>query len=286
VNRNLDIQRLRTFVTVVDTGSMTRAAAVLHQTQGAVSQQIRKLESELGEPLLVRSRQGLSVTEPGERLCVKARRLLALNDTIWCEMTTPRCVGRVTFGIPMDLAGERRIASALRSFASNYPDVEVNLHCASSQQLKRAVKERKLDVAILEEFSRDQLGEKLVTDRLSWIGAPGGNAIERDPLPLSLGGDACIFRPRVLEALEVAGRRWKSVYESGYLEASLAVIRTDLAVGAVLSSRRPDDVACLGESLPTLPEIAITLYASGNGAEPAAALTDHLRDSLQAGWKT
>ncbi|WP_291182015.1 LysR family transcriptional regulator [Erythrobacter sp.] len=282
--RNLDTQRLRTFVTVAQTANMTRAAGMLHQTQGAVSQQIRKLEEELGHTLFRRARPGLVLTESGERLLIKARRLLSINDAIWCEMTTPRCGGAVTLGVPIDLAGACRIGSALRSFTQRFPDVDVTLRCALSVELKRAVATGEADIAILEELPSEQIGETLVADRLVWIGAVGGQAASKKPLPLSIVSGSCVFRPLVLAALDEAGRPWKSVFESEHFDASLAMIRTDLAVGALISSRKPDAVEVLGEEsgLPTLPPINITLATRETRSEQCNALAEHLRRELSA----
>ena len=86
--RNLDTALIRSFVTAAETGGMTAAANALHLTQGAVSQQIKRLEDAFACPLFERDRRGLILTNAGERLLGKARRLLALNDEIWAEITT------------------------------------------------------------------------------------------------------------------------------------------------------------------------------------------------------
>ncbi len=81
--RNLDTSLLRAFVAVADTAGMTAAANLLHLTQAAVSQQIKRLEEALGAQLFERDRRGLRLTNAGERLYGRAKRLLALNDEIW-----------------------------------------------------------------------------------------------------------------------------------------------------------------------------------------------------------
>ena len=105
MSRNLDISLLRTFVAVADRASMTAAGNALHLTQGAVSQQVRRLEDLFGAALFDRDRRGLRLTAPGERLLGKARRLLGLNDELWGEMTAAGVAGRVRLGAPYDLVG-------------------------------------------------------------------------------------------------------------------------------------------------------------------------------------
>src|SRR5262245_50941816 len=75
----LDLDLLRSFVSVVDTGGFTRAGERVHRTQSTVSQQIKRLEDSLGYPLLHRNGKQAVPTEQGERLVSYARRMLALE---------------------------------------------------------------------------------------------------------------------------------------------------------------------------------------------------------------
>ena len=86
---------------------VSTAANALHLTQGAVSQQVKRLEEALECSLFERDRRGLRLTLAGERLFGRAKRLLSLNDEIWAEMTTNAVEGRVRLGVPPDLVGTR-----------------------------------------------------------------------------------------------------------------------------------------------------------------------------------
>ena len=98
--RNLDISLIRAFVTVASTGNMTTAADRLALTQGAVSQQIKRLEDMLQIALFDRSQRKLRLTRRGERLLGLSNRLLALNDEIIAEMVGSAVGGTVRLGIP------------------------------------------------------------------------------------------------------------------------------------------------------------------------------------------
>jgi len=76
----LDLELLRSFVSVVDAGGFTRAGERVHRTQSTVSQQIKRLEEDVGQPLLKRTARDVTPTEAGERLLSYARRLLSLAE--------------------------------------------------------------------------------------------------------------------------------------------------------------------------------------------------------------
>ncbi|WP_136658134.1 LysR family transcriptional regulator [Nitratireductor sp. XY-223] len=280
--RNVDTQLLRTFATVAETGSMTRTARVLNLTQGAVSQHIKRLETQFGKALFHRQRGGLALTETGERLSGKALRMLQLNDEMWVDMTTPQFAGRVTLGVPIDLISGR-LPSVLRLFARAYPDIEINLRCGTSPRLRTHFELGAIDVVVLEEFGDRPFGNTLYRDRLVWAGAEGGRAPFADPLPLSLVSQSCAFRRHVIESLDRSGRGWKCVYESDNLEATIAMMRMDLAVGTFLETAMPDRLTAVEKAaeLPDLPEFSVTLSArQASPDHPAAALTDHLERGL------
>src|SRR5471032_2242598 len=105
MTQNLDINLVRTFVAVADHGSMTVAANSLHLTQGAVSQQIKRLEESFDCSLFEREGRRLELTRIGERFLGKAKRLLGMNDEIWADMATRPLQGPLRIGVPYDLVG-------------------------------------------------------------------------------------------------------------------------------------------------------------------------------------
>jgi DNA-binding transcriptional LysR family regulator len=100
----LDIDQLRTFVAIADTGSFTRAAEIVHKTQSAVSMQMKRLEERLGKPVFERDGRSSKLTEDGERLLDYARRMLRLNAECVASFTDAELAGRVRLGVPDDYA--------------------------------------------------------------------------------------------------------------------------------------------------------------------------------------
>lgn len=281
--RNLDIGLLRAFVVVADHRSMTAAARRLHLTQGAISQQIARLEALAGGKLLARDRRGISLTPFGERLLGRVRQLLALHDEIWADIEGGTVAGPVRLGAPYDLVGSC-LVSSLRAFGGACPRVDLSLVCGSSPDLTRALAGGRLDVAVLEEPVACMTGECLAVDRLVWVGAKGGRAYSRIPLPVSMVAETCAFRPAVLAALKRQHREWRAVFENGNMDSAFAAVRADLAVTACLAATVPAglDVLPPETGLPRLPPFAVTLHVSGGPASPATSeLARHMRDALK-----
>lgn len=280
--RNLDTTLIRTFVTVADKASMTAAANALHLTQGAVSQQVKRLEDILGSSLFERDRRGLKLTRAGERLLGKGMRLLSLNDEIWTEMVGNAVAGQVRLGVPYDLVGTL-LAPVLKAYAGTYPQIEISLLCASSPELAAALAAGTIDLAVIEEQVGPSAGECLLIDRLVWVGARGGVARQKRPLPVSMVADTCAFRPAVISALDEHGLEWRTVFENGNIDATTATVRSDLAVTTWLASTVPADLEILPSDaeLPALLNFAINLHLPKHGIEPAAReFAAHIRDGL------
>ena len=274
--RNLDTALMRSFVTAADNASMTAAANVLNLTQGAVSQHIRRLEDLLGASLFERDRRGLKLTPAGERLFGKAKRLLGLNDEIWAEMTMERFSGRVRLGVPYDLVGHW-LAPVLKSYAEACPAVEISLVCGASPELADQLAAGTLDLAVIEEPVGPTAGETLAVERLVWVGARGGAACLRRPLPLSIVSERCAFRPVILEALRAHGIAWRSLFENGGIEGTRATVDADLAVTAWLVPTVPPGLAALDATsgLPPLPSFAINLHLPPH--RPSSAVEEFAR---------
>ena len=284
---NIDTALLRAFVAAAETGGMTSAARLVNLTQAAVSQQVKRLEDTFGRQLFERDRRGLRLTPSGERLLVRARRLLALNDEVWALMTAPDFTGEVRLGVPHDVVGPY-MPPVLKSFDQAWPGVRVSLDCRTSVNLLRALERREVDLILTTERACAPHGETLLPDPLVWVGARDGRAWKRDPLPVSIGGEDCAFRPFAIEALNHAGRDWRPVCEISNMLAECAAVEADLAVVPLLASTVPETLTILGagDGLPPLPMFQINLYLPQVGASDIAVeLARHIRAQFAARYR-
>jgi DNA-binding transcriptional LysR family regulator len=100
----LDIDQLRTFIAIAETGSFTKAADVVNKTQSAVSMQMKRLEERLDKAVFARDGRASKLTEDGERLLDYARRIVKLNVEALAAFDDDELIGRVRLGVPDDYA--------------------------------------------------------------------------------------------------------------------------------------------------------------------------------------
>jgi DNA-binding transcriptional LysR family regulator len=282
IARNFDIAHLRTSATVADQRSMTRAGGILHLTQGAISQQIARLEGLLGTSLLRRDRRDLRLTPAGERFLARILPLIVANDEIWSEIEHGGVTGPVRLGMPFDLLGPC-FATSLSSYGEAFPRAELSLVCAPSPDLLDLVRNGGLNLAVIEEAVDARSGEELGVDRLVWVGARAGQAYKRTPLPISLVAETCVFRPAVSAALARQNRASRIVFENGGLDTTRTIVRADLAVSAWPASTVPADLDIItaDAGLPSLSSFAVTLHrAEGARGATFDELAQRLRDAM------
>jgi DNA-binding transcriptional LysR family regulator len=281
MNRNIDVAVARAFLAVVETGSVTLAARQLNLTQGAISQQLRRLEDFADHPLFVRARRRIVPTAEGQRLVPAVTQFLAANEQLFAALREPAFEGEVRFGVPYDIIGSYA-PPILRRFSQALPNIRVTLVCKDTIVLLQELKAGAIDLALTTEIGCGTGGETLRSDRLVWTGAHGGNARTRDPLPVSLGAETCVFRPVAIAALKKARRDWQLVCEVSNMEPVRATLEADLAVAPLLGHSIPESLEIIANDrqLPRLPMFHINFYTSRNLSPAACAFADHVRRSI------
>jgi DNA-binding transcriptional LysR family regulator len=281
MRRTVDLTLLRTLVAVAETGGMTSAAKALNLTQAAVSQQVRRLEEHFDTLLFSRDSRRPVVTPCGERLVAYAQRMLALNDEVWSMMTSPDFEGEVRLGVPHDIITPF-IPPILKSFNQHWPRARVILVCQSTEKLLKLMDNRELDLTLTTEAHPGESGELLLPDELVWVGAKGGEAVRRRPLPVTFGDSTCRFRGPATRALGDAGLDWHLTCETSDFNPYCATISADLAVAPMLTLTVPKDLQVLGkaEGLPPLPIFYINMRLQ---SEPCR-ITQEMARFIRAGF--
>src|SRR4030081_1898270 len=227
----LDLALLRRFVSVVDSGGFTRAGERVHRTQSTVSQQIKRLEDDLGRPLLNRTGQQAVPPEDGERLLSYARRLLALAEEARDVLARPADEGAVRLGIPEDFAAYR-LTKLLATFSPSRPGLRLDVRADQSVYLRRDLERGDLDIALIKRNAGEKGGIAIWPERLHWVTSKSHPArLDAESIPLIFFPTGCLYRTRAIHAIETSGRSWHMAYTS----SSLSGIQAAVAAGLGLS---------------------------------------------------
>jgi DNA-binding transcriptional LysR family regulator len=177
----MDLRQLRYLVALAEERHFTRAAAREHIAQPALSQQIRRLEEELGLALVERTTRQVTITAAGELLVGRARRILSEVDAAQTELQGLRGIeaGHVTVGA-MHTMGPIDVSLALAIFHGRYPGVELTVREMSSEELAEMLRVDELDLAFLsvtERIESHGLGlHQLVSEELVVV-LPGAHPL-------------------------------------------------------------------------------------------------------------
>jgi LysR family transcriptional activator of glutamate synthase operon len=210
----MELRQLRYLVALAEERHFTRAAAREHIAQPALSQQIRRLESELGLPLVERTTRSVSITDAGAALVARARRILAEVDAAHAEIErlTGLETGHVTVG-SMHTMGPVDLSLALAIFHQRHPGVEFTVREQSSEELAEMLRVDELDLAFLsvtERIESHGLGlHQLVSEELAVILPPGHQLARRRRIRMAelVGEQFISYREgaRLRELLVTAG---------------------------------------------------------------------------------
>ncbi len=280
----LDLDVLRTFVAIAETGSFTLAANSVFRTPSAVSMQIKRLEELLGVSVFARDARSVSLTQDGQMLLGYARRLLALNREAVAKFIVPDISGVVRLGSPDDY-GERVLPNVLRRFAKTHPSIAVDVTIDMSSNLRRRMTERQLDITLFTVCRNVPAdAEVLLTEPVVWAGAKGGSAHMREPLPVSLWEEGCVWRADALDALGREGRDYRVAFMSAHTAGQRAAILADLAIAPLPKSFIGQEIVALGpnEGLPVLSNYNLAMIVAPDASPPVLAAADHIRAAFEA----
>jgi DNA-binding transcriptional LysR family regulator len=275
-----DLELLRSFVSVVDAGGFTRAGERVHRTQSTVSQQIKRLEEDVGQPLLNRSGRDVVPTEAGERLLSYARRLLSLAEEARDVMARPGHQGAVRLGIPEDFAAYR-LTELLAAFARSHPGLRLDVRADQSLYLKRDLDRGEIDLALMKRAAGEKDGIAVWPERVHWVTSKA-HPIAADIASVPLIGfpAGCLYRSRAIHAIESAGRAWHMAYTS----SSLAGIQAAAAAGLGLTilseiAIQPEHrVLTARDGFAPIDKTEVALVAAPEANSATLRLADHLAE--------
>jgi DNA-binding transcriptional LysR family regulator len=273
----LDLDLLRSFVSVVDRGGFTRAGEYVHRTQSTVSQQIRRLEEDIGRSLLHRDGKRVRPTEEGERLLSYARRILALAAEAREVVSRPSGDGVLRLGLPEDFLAYH-LTEMLSEFARSNPNIRLSVRSGTDEQMRRALEDDDLDLVLFRRDAEASAGIALWRERVRWVTSRHRPvAFCSNPLPLALFEQGCLYRNRAIRALEAAGRSWHITYTSPNIPGIQAAVSAGLGIGILPEIAILPEHTVLPEeaSFPPISDTALALVgAPGVSRRLADAVVD------------
>jgi DNA-binding transcriptional LysR family regulator len=266
---NLDIDLMRSFNTVAELRSFTRAANALHRTQSTISAQIRRIEDMIGLTLLERSPQKVTLTRAGEDFLAYSRSIVALHDEALLAIRVKELTGRVRLAV-MDDYATVVLPNILSKFCRVHPGVELEVTTGFTRDLLGSLGDP-FDLVLATQKGGDGRGHVLKIEQTAWACADGYTHDPDRPLPLALLRAPNMFREWALESLNAAGIAWRILFSSSSIGAVEAMAASGTCVTIVKRGTALPALRLLGisDGFPDLPSSEIALHSTPERRSPA-----------------
>jgi DNA-binding transcriptional LysR family regulator len=238
----MDLRHFRIFLTVCDTGSMTRAAKNLYMTQPSVSQAITEMEKEYGVRLFERLNHRLYLTTSGERLRFYANHILNLSEQARRELAEQGAGGSLRIGASLTI-GAHILPELVNRFRQEMPQVKIFNQVDNTSEIVKMILSDQLDLGLVEgpTYSPYVLEEKFRDDDLIIICGPGHILWGRESIEISeLAGKEFIIRESgsgtrdIFErVMSEAGASWSTAGICNNTEAIKQAVRGNLGLAVV-----------------------------------------------------
>jgi DNA-binding transcriptional LysR family regulator len=265
---DLDLDLVRCFVTVAESGGFTAASRRLHLTQSAVSLKIQRLEGLVGRSVLVRTSRSLALTTEGELLLAYGRRLLALNQEMLDRISRAGNTDLLRLGV-MPQFGQQFLPALLSEFKRAHPHVDLSVETGMTAELLAGMDADRYDLVVgaagfsgSDSFHEDRV---LLREKVTWVQSSSSPAVKlgKEALPLILFPAPCGYRRTALDLLDRAGLPWRIAYSSTSLPSIQAAVIAGLGIGVLgKSSLLPGMKAISTKAgLPGMPDLGIAIYS-------------------------
>jgi DNA-binding transcriptional LysR family regulator len=254
---NLPTTLLRSFVAIVDSGSLLGASHQVMLSQSTLSSQIKNLESQLKQPLFQRDGRRLVLTAAGQLLLTYARKMLALHDEAVSAIGSNALSGPIRIGIVQDFS-DAFLRGLLSDFSAQFPETQVYVKVSRTVQLRKLIADGELDIVIGMGDVTDEAA--VAAQPMCWFGNPA--ALKQPVVSLALLEAPCRFREAALAALDETGRAYRIAIEAPNLSALKAAVDAQLGITCRTLLFAERDQMLSGRALPPLPEIGFVLHSA------------------------
>lgn len=272
--RGFDLNQLRTFVAVAESGSVSAGAEQVFLSQSSVSEQLKKLEERAGQPLFVRSKQGVAATQAGGRLLDHARRILAMSEAALDDLQGRSLDGELRIAIT-DYYRPHDIARILKTFSEQYPRLKLHVTVLQSAVIDSSAGDDTafdigLSLRLVIPASRRATSNSGSTrapgivvrrEKLIWAVSADANPHVSSPYPLVLLPSTCQLQRFVVKLLDERKVPYLISHSASGVAGLQLALKAGLGIGCLNeSSLGTGVVACApGVALPALPTVEFHL---------------------------
>lgn len=294
----MDIEALRCFVAVVETGSYTQAAEQMHRSQSAVSQKMQRLAEQTDKALFIKSGRLLELSEDGKFLLGYARHIISLHDDALRQLRDSKQIIRpLQLGCPDDYA-QVILPKVIQYIRARVPNLPIHIHCHNSIRLRELLSSGTLDAAIVSRSSAKEAGQFLQQDKGVWafdgdLSRLAKNFVKDSIVPLVLFDESCHFHHAAIQGLSQINIASQVICSANSVGAISSLVLAGQGVTVVAKSSL-GQMTILTEhnnplpfTLPKLPEVIIEMVITAN-AHPnfgRAQLAEVCEDYLEVAVK-
>ncbi|MGI8470276.1 MAG: LysR family transcriptional regulator [Pyrinomonadaceae bacterium] len=239
----MEIRQLKAFIAIAEAKTFTAGARLVHVTQAAISMQIRQLEDEFGVPLFIRTPRRVILTEAGELLLERARKILREHDTALMEVAEIAGAeyGRLRIGTASAMFATMQLPEILQKLKEKFPNAEINVVSGTSATLVEKISHGGIDIAFVSlpvEASNIQT-ELLLSDEIVAIAHPNHPKAKQKVIsaaalagePLILGERGGNTRRRIDEFFAQTGVKPNVVMELSRQSSINKMVEKNMGVG-------------------------------------------------------
>lgn len=279
--RGFDLAQLRTFIAVTEAGSVSAGAERVFLSQSSVSEQLKKLEERIGQPLFVRSKLGMAATPAGAKLLDHARHIVAICDAAFDDMLGRSLDGELRLAIT-DYYRPHDIAEIIRRFASQHPRLHLHVTVLPSAAIESSADDNAFDIGLslrlVEEGVRAGARKNATStvirrEKLVWV-AGAQTLRERPaltpPWPLVMLPSTCQLQRRVVKLLDAARLPYLISHSASGVAGLQLSLKAGLGISCLNESAIGDGIGACPASfgLPTLPAAEFHLLPGQPGEAP------------------
>jgi len=274
-----DIEQLRSFITAVETGSLTAAAPLRYLSQSAISEQIRKLEQSADQTLLIRSKRGVSPTLAGKKLLSHARGIVALSEAAWHDLQHIPLQAEIHLGIT-DYCRPEQLATILAHLSITHPQIKLRTTVGKSANIEHAWKNEEIDIAIVMRLSHESsLALKpyetlLYREDMLWAGSQRSTD---KPLPLVLLPEDCSIHQMAIKTLTQYHVPYFIQHIASGVKGIQSALDAGLGVTCINDSSLPRGFNSVG-NFSTLPKLPVAEFILLNHHEKGGYLGEKRLD--------